>query len=273
MSRPRDRKLPTRPLGKRIPACSTRLSLPVGAVAGRSLIAGEQSIGGLAARYPFSGKDGMSRQRGGRVEVTGAPCRTTYVERARVTAARPVHSKHEGPTGDPRYAMGRAERCPRVEFDVRSDDTMTIVWPAWFRSSTFERIRGEFSAQRCRVPVGTHAWRRQGVFSPGGRAWRCATQVAMAVHHGEEGAVIGLMLMGVRRAGWGSGRVGLHHSAHVGHATATARVLLRDFGDDRLGGEDVLGDRRGVLQRGARDHRGVDDAGGDEVDDLAGHGV
>ena len=54
---------------------------------------------------------------------------------------------------------------------------------------------------------------------------------------------------------------------------AAAAVLVRHLGDDRLGGEDVLGDRRRVLQRGARDHRRVDDAGGDEIDDLAGRGV
>ena len=53
----------------------------------------------------------------------------------------------------------------------------------------------------------------------------------------------------------------------------TAAVLLGHLGDDRLGGEDVLGDRRGVLERGARDHRRVDDAGRDEIDDLARGGV
>ena len=50
-------------------------------------------------------------------------------------------------------------------------------------------------------------------------------------------------------------------------------VLVGDLGDDRLGGEDVLGDRGRVLQRGARDHRGVDDAGADQVDVLAGRRV
>ena len=48
------------------------------------------------------------------------------------------------------------------------------------------------------------------------------------------------------------------------------RVLLGRLGDDRLGGEDVLRDRRGVLQRRAGDHRRVDDPGLDEVLDLAG---
>jgi hypothetical protein len=58
-----------------------------------------------------------------------------------------------------------------------------------------------------------------------------------------------------------SPRLGLHHPAHVGHATATAAaILLWNLGDDRLGREDVLGDRRGILQRRARDHRRVDDA-------------
>src|SRR3954451_7467788 len=64
----------------------------------------------------------------------------------------------------------------------------------------------------------------------------------------------------------------LHHSVHAarhaGHAAAA--ILLRDLGDDRLGGQDVLADRGSVLQRRARDHRGVDDAGLDQVGDLAG---
>src|SRR5215218_4314436 len=65
-----------------------------------------------------------------------------------------------------------------------------------------------------------------------------------------------------RRSAW------LHHPAHVGHATADAgAVLVRDLRDDRLRREDVLRDRRRVLQRRASDHRRVDDAGSDEVDD------
>src|SRR4051812_34069935 len=69
-----------------------------------------------------------------------------------------------------------------------------------------------------------------------------------------------------------SREAGLHHAAHVGHATAhaAAAILLRDLGDDRLGGEDVLGDRGRVLERGARHHRGVDHAVADQVDVLAG---
>src|SRR5450755_3889732 len=74
-----------------------------------------------------------------------------------------------------------------------------------------------------------------------------------------------------------SERFRLHHPAHVGHAAAATHsatgVLVRDLGDDRLGGEDVLGDRRGVLERGARHHGRVDDARGDQVDDLAVGGV
>src|SRR4051794_35245039 len=64
---------------------------------------------------------------------------------------------------------------------------------------------------------------------------------------------------------------GLHHAAHVGHpaAATAAAVLLGRLGDDRLGGQDVLGDRRGVLERRAGHHRRVDDAGADQVDDLA----
>src|SRR3954468_6182970 len=70
-----------------------------------------------------------------------------------------------------------------------------------------------------------------------------------------------------------SREAGLHHAAHVGHAAAAhaaAAILLRDLGHDGLGGEDVLGDGGRVLQRGARDHGGVDDARGHEVDVLAG---
>jgi hypothetical protein len=71
------------------------------------------------------------------------------------------------------------------------------------------------------------------------------------------------------RCGW------LHHPRHVGHAAAAtaAVILVRHLGDDGLRREDVLGDRRRVLQRRARDHRRVDDALGDEVDHLAGRRV
>src|SRR5581483_10837249 len=63
----------------------------------------------------------------------------------------------------------------------------------------------------------------------------------------------------------------LHHPAHVGHAAAdTGAGLLRRLGDDRLGGEDVLRDRRRVLQRRAGDHRRVADSGLQQVLDLAG---
>src|SRR4051812_1717898 len=66
------------------------------------------------------------------------------------------------------------------------------------------------------------------------------------------------------------GRRYLHHPRHVGHAAArAAAVLLGHLGHDGLGGEDVLGDRRGVLERRAGHHRRVDDAGRDEVDVLA----
>src|SRR5829696_1408410 len=68
-----------------------------------------------------------------------------------------------------------------------------------------------------------------------------------------------------------SGEAGLHHPRHVGHAAAAgAALLVGHLGHDRLGGEDVLGDRRGVLQRRAGDHGGVDDARADQVDVLAG---
>ena len=56
--------------------------------------------------------------------------------------------------------------------------------------------------------------------------------------------------------------ISLHHAAHLGHPAAAAGAGgLRDLGHDGLGGQDVLRDRRGVLQRGARDHRRVDHAG------------
>ena len=65
----------------------------------------------------------------------------------------------------------------------------------------------------------------------------------------------------------------LHH-VHAAHAAtrhaATSAGLLGCLGDDRLGGEDVLGDRRGVLERRANDHRRVGDPGLDEVLVLAG---
>ena len=58
--------------------------------------------------------------------------------------------------------------------------------------------------------------------------------------------------------------VSLHHAVHAAHAARHAcagRLLLRHLGNDRLGGEDVLGDRRRVLERGAGDHCGIDHAG------------
>src|SRR6266576_7079596 len=67
-------------------------------------------------------------------------------------------------------------------------------------------------------------------------------------------------------------RSALHHSAHVAHAAHAAAHagsgLFGWLGDDRLGHEDVLRDRGGVLQRRARDHGRVDDAGLDEVLNL-----
>jgi hypothetical protein len=58
--------------------------------------------------------------------------------------------------------------------------------------------------------------------------------------------------------------VSLHHAVHAAHAARHAcagGLLLRHLGNDRLGGEDVLGDRRRVLERGAGDHCGIDHAG------------
>src|SRR4051794_34019324 len=63
----------------------------------------------------------------------------------------------------------------------------------------------------------------------------------------------------------------LHHPAHVRHAAAAhaGACLLGRLGDDRLGGEDVLRDRRGILQRRARDHGRVADPALQQVLDLA----
>src|SRR6266545_2659806 len=65
---------------------------------------------------------------------------------------------------------------------------------------------------------------------------------------------------------------GLHHvhAAHAARHAGTCRLLLGGFGDDRLGREDVLRDRRRVLERRANHHRRVGDAGLDEVLVLAG---
>src|SRR5579859_7735309 len=61
----------------------------------------------------------------------------------------------------------------------------------------------------------------------------------------------------------------LHHVGHAARHAGAGAGLLRSLGHDGLGREDVLRDRRGVLQRRARDHRRVDDARLDEVLDLA----
>src|SRR3954453_17252969 len=69
----------------------------------------------------------------------------------------------------------------------------------------------------------------------------------------------------------------LHHAAHAAHAAiappADGHLLALDLADDRLGREDVLRDRGRVLRRRARDHRRVDDAGGDESVGLVRRGV
>src|SRR5215217_3886636 len=96
----------------------------------------------------------------------------------------------------------------------------------------------------------------------GGGGYAC---VSPAVQN-DEGPGASRALRFLRKRG---GR--LHHPRHVGHAAAgAAAVLLGHLGHDGLGGEDVLGDRGRVLQRGARHHGRVDDAGADQVDVLAG---
>ena len=76
-------------------------------------------------------------------------------------------------------------------------------------------------------------------------------------------------------------RAGSHHphAAHATHAAHAAaarhgrRLLLGLVGDEALGGEDQGGDRRRVLQRRPGDLGRVDDAGLDQVLELAGGGV
>src|SRR5690606_20276606 len=83
-------------------------------------------------------------------------------------------------------------------------------------------------------------------------------------------------------AGWQRGsrtrtdvRGGLH--VHAAHAAAAARgsrsFLLGLLGDERFGGQHHAGHGRGVLQRGTHDLGRVDDAVGDEVDELLRTGV
>src|SRR4051812_42228756 len=79
---------------------------------------------------------------------------------------------------------------------------------------------------------------------------------------------------------------GLHHvvhPAHAAHAThaavivavavATFFLLLGLFDDDAVGRQQENGDFGGVLEGGALDLGGGDDAGLDDVDVLAGQGV
>jgi hypothetical protein len=79
-----------------------------------------------------------------------------------------------------------------------------------------------------------------------------AVDLAPTVHKGERYSVRVRQITGAR---FGSGR------------------LLRLVGDDGLGGEEQRRDRRRVLQRRAGHLGGVDDAGLDQVDVLAGGGV
>ena len=74
--------------------------------------------------------------------------------------------------------------------------------------------------------------------------------------------------------------LGLHHPAHAAHATHAAGMpppasppALGLVGDERLGGEEQAGDRRRVLQRRTGHLGRVDDAGLEQVDELAGGGV
>src|SRR6266699_2133023 len=65
---------------------------------------------------------------------------------------------------------------------------------------------------------------------------------------------------------------------HVAHAAARSsghrrRLLLRQFGHHRLGGDEQARDARGVLQRGAHPLGRVDDALRHQVAELAGLGV
>jgi hypothetical protein len=73
---------------------------------------------------------------------------------------------------------------------------------------------------------------------------------------------------------------GSHHAAHASHAThasghpaAAGGLVLGLVGHDGLGGQQQGGDGRRVLQGGPGDLGRVDDAGLDEVLELAGGGV
>ena len=72
-------------------------------------------------------------------------------------------------------------------------------------------------------------------------------------------------------------RQGLVHAVHtaatVVMAAACCFLLLRDLGDHGLSGEHETCDRRGVLESGAGDLGGVDDAGLDQVFVSARRGV
>lgn len=70
-------------------------------------------------------KDGMSNPAWRPVKVTGPPCRLAFVEGARGYRRAAGRSKRRADR-DPRYAIGRAERCSRAVFDARRD-VITIV--------------------------------------------------------------------------------------------------------------------------------------------------
>ena len=83
------------------------------------------------------------------------------------------------------------------------------------------------------------------------------------------GMMIRVDVRGLRR---GSSLV--HVTAHAARAwTAGRLVLLWELMHQRLGGQHQGGDAGGVLQRGAGDLRGVDDAGIEHVDPLVPIGV
>src|SRR6185437_3239915 len=64
---------------------------------------------------------------------------------------------------------------------------------------------------------------------------------------------------------------------HIAHAAATwghrRALLLWLLGHHRLGGHEQAGNRSSVLQRGADNLGRIDDAGGDQILELAGLGV
>src|SRR4051794_33750007 len=220
--------------------------------------------GGTAAARPARPRDAPAR-----MAAAGSPRRAPARRRStrRGRARRPAASCRAS-SGAPWSSTGTARRS------ARSPSARAAGGPRG-APGTRSRVR-----RRARARSARRRRRRARGCGPGGRRSHARREhLRRAPRARRSGSCQKHRGPGVCRArrsfpsllgGW------LHHPAHVGHpaaAAAAAAVLLGRLGDDRLGGEDVLGDRGRVLQRRARHHRRVDDAGRDEVDDLAAGGV